>query len=214
MNTKNVVRQIVVGFCSSVSDDGSVCLACGSVTLISATNGRQILVDCGSPWHKSEIINGLAANGLSCSSITDVVITHGHSDHCGCLCLFESARFYMDRDYATTAFQYSALQETTALAPGIRIIRTPGHTDHDLSVVVENTQDGTVIIVGKVISAIEYFWFALYKACDLFENEEKDSWMANSRYPKVQAENCAKVLAMANWIIPGHGRKFKGQLQN
>lgn len=53
---------------------------------------------------------GLNDEGVSCSDITDVVITHGHSDHCGCLSLFESARFFMDQDCAENFCCYSALQ--------------------------------------------------------------------------------------------------------
>ena len=71
---------------------------------------------------------------------------------------------------------------------------TPGHTDHDLSVVVE-TGIGTVAIVG-----------------DLFEYEgdwADDAWLAWSRDQGRQRESRQAMLAIADYIIPGHGTMFR-----
>ncbi|XP_031554981.1 metallo-beta-lactamase domain-containing protein 1-like [Actinia tenebrosa] len=73
------------------------------------------------------------------------------------------------------------------------ILPTVGHTSEDISVVVHNTQYGTVVIAG-----------------DLFECEnDEDSWKDVSQFPDKQAQNRDSVLQVADWIVPGHGAMFK-----
>lgn len=70
---------------------------------------------------------------------------------------------------------------------------TPGHTEHDLSVIVE-TAEGTVAIVG-----------------DPFEHEGDDldgSWRKWSRKPLEQQASRELVRSLANAIVPGHGGQF------
>ena len=76
------------------------------------------------------------------------------------------------------------------------MIPTPGHTSDSVSVRVR-TKEGVVVISG-----------------DLFEKEEdlKDSkiWKdAGSENQILQEENRQKILAMADFVIPGHGEMFK-----
>lgn len=47
-----------------------------------------------------EIFTALSKYSLNCDDITDVIITHGHSDHCGNLSLFQQAKIYMGNDVA------------------------------------------------------------------------------------------------------------------
>lgn len=44
---------------------------------------------------------------------------------------------------------------------------------------------------------------------DIFEDERDDSWLVNSRYPDLQKSSRSSILAVADWIIPGHGKLFK-----
>ena len=76
------------------------------------------------------------------------------------------------------------------------VIPTPGHTSDSVSVRVR-TKEGVVVISG-----------------DLFEKEEdlKDSkiWKdAGSENQILQEENRQQILAMADFVIPGHGEMFK-----
>ena len=54
--------------------------------------------------------------------------------------------------------------------------------------------------------------FALFVG-DLFESEEdiadENLWLEVSENPEKQRENRAKVLSIADHIIPGHGKLFK-----
>lgn len=83
------------------------------------------------------------------------------------------------------------------LAEGVRVHATPGHTNTCVSVFVEHTNSGRVVIAG-----------------DLFEKHEDidDSrqWMeAGSEYPSLQRHSRNEVAQWANIIIPGHGGLFE-----
>lgn len=79
----------------------------------------------------------------------------------------------------------------------VRVFPTPGHTLDSVSVRVETSARGTVVIAG-----------------DLFEREEDIAdprlWQeAGSDRPSLQIEHRAKVLLCANYVVPGHGPMFR-----
>ena len=78
----------------------------------------------------------------------------------------------------------------------MEVIPTPGHTNSDVSVIVENTRYGVVAITG-----------------DLFEKEEDlerdDLWKQYSENPEVQRLNRETILRKADFIVPGHGKIFR-----
>ncbi|MCP9257257.1 hypothetical protein DINM_000511 [Dirofilaria immitis] len=142
--------------------------ASGTVTLI-ITERKKILVDCGDPWNGTNIIQALLKYSLNCDDITDLIITHGHSDHCGNLSLFQQAKIYMNDDMAENGI-YEICMDAHVLDNSVQIRLTPGHTDHDRSIIVTDTEYGTIAIVG-----------------DIFEEEnDNDNWKANSKYPEEQ----------------------------
>uniref|UniRef100_A0A0R3RY39 Lactamase_B domain-containing protein n=1 Tax=Elaeophora elaphi TaxID=1147741 RepID=A0A0R3RY39_9BILA len=186
------IYVLLDGYCRQA--EGSE--ASGTVALI-LTETRKILVDCGDPWNGSYIIKALSKYSLNCDDITDVIITHGHIDHCGNLSLFKQANIYMGDDMAKNGI-YGICADIWTLDNSVEIRSTPGHTDHDRSVIVSGTEYGTVAIVG-----------------DIFEEENDDnSWKANSKYPEEQQKSRKIILSKADWIIPGHGGMFKNKLKN
>ena len=78
----------------------------------------------------------------------------------------------------------------------MEVIPTPGHTNHDVSVIVEDTRFGVVAITG-----------------DLFEKGEDlamdQLWTQYSENREQQYQNRLKVLRKADYIVPGHGKMFK-----
>lgn len=95
------------------------------------------------------------------------------------------------------------------LEPGIQVVPTPGHTATDVSVLVDTgpigsspTALGLVAITG-----------------DLFEREEDLTddtlWrnLGGSEQPEVQQQSRARILAIADHIIPGHGPMFRNTLK-
>lgn len=170
----------------------------GTVTRI--TGDPCVIVDTGAPEQRQQILDALATHGVDPMAIQYVVNTHGHLDHIGNNNLFPQATFILDTDLAKDGeywvhdFRKSAL-EIASLdgGPPIVVMLTPGHTDHDLSVIVK-TSIGTVAVVG-----------------DLFEYQGDwvdNSWRAWSKDPAVQQASRDAVLALADYIIPGHGDRF------
>uniref|UniRef100_A0A8C6XIE2 Metallo-beta-lactamase domain-containing protein 1 n=1 Tax=Naja naja TaxID=35670 RepID=A0A8C6XIE2_NAJNA len=80
------------------------------------------------------------------------------------------------------------------LPTGLRrgVLPTPGHTGSDVSLLVLGTALGNVVVAG-----------------DLFEHQDDEGeWAALSEDPARQAESRARVLAVADVIVPGHGPPF------
>jgi glyoxylase-like metal-dependent hydrolase (beta-lactamase superfamily II) len=182
-------------------DETGTYRANGTITLVrNPSEGIVLLVDTGSPWDRDFLIQRLQEHGLSPTDVTHVVCTHGHVDHVGNLNLFTMATQMVSRDIVRDGDKY-VIHELTDDSPfsisrSITVIPTPGHTNKDVSVVVQDTARGVVIIAG-----------------DLFECEEDlgncKLWMDNSEFPELQETSRAKVLAMADCIVPGHGKIFE-----
>jgi glyoxylase-like metal-dependent hydrolase (beta-lactamase superfamily II) len=170
----------------------------GTVTLI--TGDPSVIVDTGAPEQQQQIVDALATHGVDPDEIQWVVNTHGHLDHVGNNNLFPQATFILDSDLAKDGeyWTHDFRQGPLTIAsddggPAIVVMPTPGHTDHDLSVIVE-ASIGTVAVVG-----------------DLFEydgDSADDAWLAWSRDRALQQASRDAVLAIADHIIPGHGDRF------
>ena len=167
----------------------------GTSTLI--TGAKRIIVDTGSPRDKDRIIKRLQDHGLMPSDIDYVICTHGHIDHVGNLNLFPDAKFIVGHDimdgdsYAEHDFKDGNIYK---IGDGIEVIPTPGHTHADVSVLVRHVKDlGTVVVCG-----------------DLFEKEnDENEWQSLSECVEKQEKNRAKILQLADYVIPGHGAMFR-----
>ena len=179
----------------SYEDEGGIFKADGTSTLISGP--KRIIVDTGSPRDKDRLIKRLEDHGLAPSDIDYVICTHGHIDHVGNLNLFPGAKFIvgydiMDGDsYAEHDFKSGNVHK---IDDCIEVIPTPGHTHADVSVLVRQAREyGTVVVCG-----------------DLFEKENDESeWQDLSESVEQQEKNRAKILQLADYIIPGHGAMFR-----
>ncbi len=130
-----------------------------------------VLFDCGC-GADDEIINKLyrpkitplqaALNdcGLSIDCISAVVVSHLHFDHCGQLpslagrpIFVQKAELEVARSPGYTAAKWAEIDSTDCrtldgdewLAPGLQIIRTPGHTPGHQSLVVTGGDETTII---------------------------------------------------------------------
>lgn len=168
----------------------------GTITLVKGP--KNIIVDTGGPWDREKIIDALAAEGLSPKDIQYVICTHGHSDHAGNNNLFADATLVVSFDisrgdlYTFHDFKSGAIYR---IDDDVEVMPTPGHTGQDVSVIVR-TEEGIVAIAG-----------------DLFECEkdleDESLWRVNSSNPAEQDRGRKRVLAIADFIIPGHGEMFK-----
>lgn len=171
----------------------------GTCTLITG-NGKKILVDTGSPRDKGRLLEKLTHHNIAPEDVNFIVCTHGHVDHVGNLNLFPNAVHMVSHDILQEQDIYTDLPENfkegvpySIEGDSIQVICTPGHTPQDVSVVVRGTEYGTVVVCG-----------------DLFEHEgDENVWEEFSESPGKHRESRQKVLEMADWIVPGHGKLFK-----
>uniref|UniRef100_A0A914X4K9 Metallo-beta-lactamase domain-containing protein n=1 Tax=Plectus sambesii TaxID=2011161 RepID=A0A914X4K9_9BILA len=92
------VSQLIVGYVrEEETTEGGRCRASGSVSLIKS-GPNKIMVDCGDPWNDAELIYALQTENCKPEDVTHLIVTHGHSDHCGNLALFKNAAIIMDED--------------------------------------------------------------------------------------------------------------------
>jgi len=176
----------------------------GTVTLIKGA--PNVLVDTGAPEQRQQLLDALAADRVDASEVAFVVLTHGHLDHIGNNNLFPNATFVLESDigrdgeYWLHDFDRAPfLIETTDGGPPVEIIVTRGHTDHDVSVLVQTTA-GTVAVVG-----------------DLFGHDRDwvdEIWREFTTNEARQRKSREMILQRADFIVPGHGTMFKvpGQL--
>ena len=168
----------------------------GTVTLIKGP--KNIIVDTGGPQDSQYIIDALLKEGLSAQDITHVICTHGHGDHVGNNNLFKDATFIVSHDISKGdlyAFHDFRSGESYSIDEHIEVMPTPGHTSQDISVIVR-TKEGVIAITG-----------------DLFESEQdlvdEELWRASSELPVEQEKSRMKILATADFIVPGHGERFR-----
>ncbi|XP_074657754.1 metallo-beta-lactamase domain-containing protein 1-like isoform X2 [Tubulanus polymorphus] len=197
MSSTYKISVIKEGY-SFMTETGSM-RACGSVTLV---YGKfNVLVDTGGPWDTESIIEGLRKHGLTPDEMHYVVGTHGHSDHIGNLNLFKKATQIVGYDicqgdnYLMHDFRHQDIPFEID-DDLVQVIPTPGHTESCVSVVVKDTNLGTVVVAG-----------------DLFEKkedlEEPELWQSSSTNPDLQLQNRIEILRMADVIVPGHGPMFQ-----
>ena len=105
--------------------------------------------------------DALADHDLVPGDISLVVNTHLHFDHCGQNAVFRHAPFYLQRQELERARRESAwltdwfdfagarfelIDGSAEIAPGVRVVATPGHTVGHQSVFVDG--DGEELLVG------------------------------------------------------------------
>ena len=190
------VKILVEGY---VREEGDAEAASSTTTLIKENN-LNIIIDPG--INRKLLLEALKKEKLSIKNINYVILTHTHIDHCLLAGIFEKA-IILD-DISTYTFD-GKIKKHDGKVPetNIEIIKTPGHDQFHCSVVV-NTKN-----LGKVVIAADVIWWA--------DNEEqkidresimshKDPYMKNE---KQLMESRNKILEIADYIIPGHGKMFK-----
>ncbi|MGZ5353447.1 MAG: N-acyl homoserine lactonase family protein, partial [Actinomycetota bacterium] len=134
---------------------------CSCSTRGSARGTRRSTSSCGR-W---PIEGALAAHGIAMADVTAVANCHLHADHGGQNFLFPGRPIFAQRrewamvhepDYTVAEWvdapglAYELLDGEVEVAPGLRLIPTPGHAPGHQSLVVE-TPEGTVLIAGQAI---------------------------------------------------------------
>jgi glyoxylase-like metal-dependent hydrolase (beta-lactamase superfamily II) len=177
------VKILIEGY-ASVDSGGH---SCSTVSLVQ-DKGLNIIVDPGTLADQKILIDKLKEVGLGINDIDVVYLTHSHMDHCRNIGMFPQAKS-LDSWGWWQGDVYSDYQDS--VTDDIEVIETPGHS-YDSSTLLVKTKDDTVAICGDV------FWKENFPQDDPFASDKK----------KLK-ESRKKVLAVADYIIPGHGKMFK-----
>lgn len=160
-----------------------------TVTLV--REGHTIaVVDPGMVADRSLILDPLLALGVHPDEVTDVVFSHQHLDHTLNAALFPHATahdvmatykgdVWTDRDPADAG-----------LGPSIRLMATPGHTDLDMSTLVET---------GLGLVVLTHLWWT--------EEGPADDPFAADR-DLLRASRARILDLQPAMIVPGHGAPF------
>ena len=190
------VKILIEGYAKKETEE--VWHASSTTTLVKE-NGINILVDPG--CNRKLLLEKLAEEGLKTGDIHFVVNTHMHYDHCVLSGMFENAKF-LDGD---TVYDQDKTDAHGGVVPGtdLKIISTPGHALSSCTLLIKNEQGETIAICADV------FWWAdneEQKTDEISLIQKEDSFTANKND---LIESRKKVLEIADYIIPGHGKMFK-----
>ena len=161
-----------------------------SVTLV-RDGDAVIVMDPGMVAHRSKILDPLRELGVAPGSVTHVVLSHHHPDHTMNVALFEHAEvidfwaryvgdLWLDND-----------GDGHLVGPRSRMLLTPGHTAEDVSLVVE-ADDG--------VYAMTHLWWYPDRTPEIDPYADDQSTLEANR---------ARILEIADIVIPGHGSPFR-----
>ncbi|MGW7308665.1 MBL fold metallo-hydrolase [Streptomyces sp. NPDC054835] len=162
-----------------------------AATVSYVTDGdRHVIVDPGMVASRDRILGPLAELGLGPDDITDVVLSHHHPDNTMNVGLFGRARVH-DHKAIYEADQWTDRDaEGHELTPSLRLIRTPGHSPEDITLLA-GTAEGVVAFVGDL-------WWR--------PNGPVEDPVAPDH--ALQRTSRLRVLAATDVIVPGHGAPF------
>jgi len=182
------VKVLVEGYTNADSaDDSGEEHTCPTMTLIK-DNDLVIVVDPGVISDKQILIDALKNEGLDICDVNVVFLTHSHIDHYRNVGMFPNAKVL---EYYGIWDKDMVEEWKEQFTDSIKIIKTPGHLDNSLTLLVK-TKEGVVAIVGDV------FWKENFPEVDAYASDLE----------KLK-ESRALVLAKADFIVPGHGAMFK-----
>lgn len=147
------------------------------------------VIDPGLAPSPAAILDPLRALGVAPEEVTAVILSHHHPDHTVNAALFSKAAVHDHWAVYRGDTWDSRECEGAELSPSVRLIRTPGHSNEDLSTVI-GTADGVVV-------ATHLWWTADGPADDPYA-PDRDA-LRRSR---------ERVLELADLVIPGHGAPF------
>ncbi len=149
------------------SGEAAAMLVIPNACLIKAA--RNYVVDPGIPMQGAPYSSAVGNLGVDPFAVEDVILTHMHFDHVGGLVEFPGRRVFVHETELAAPYAgiWSGLLETVEvielsgeegeLEPGLRWIRTPGHAEGLITLLVD-TDEGLVAIPSDCVGPMpEYF---------------------------------------------------------
>jgi glyoxylase-like metal-dependent hydrolase (beta-lactamase superfamily II) len=148
-----------------------------------------VIVDPGMVRSRAAILDPLTGLGHGPEAVTDVVISHHHPDHTVNIALFPNARIHDHWAIYEDDLWISRPAEGFAVAEGVTLWETPGHTPQDITTIVEDEEG---------IAALTHLWWHR-------QGPAEDPYAVDA---DALHEGRRRVLEIATMIIPGHGPMF------
>ena len=150
-----------------------------------------IVVDPGLMVSHARMLDPLAALGVAPTDVTHVFLSHHHPDHTINAGLFTNAEIF---DVASRYLGDRWLDhegDGLALSPRTTLWAVPGHTAEDAALIVQ---------ADDAVYAMTHLWWHTDRT------PEVDPYAPDQ---EVLQANRARVLAVADIVIPGHGAPFR-----
>lgn len=188
------IKELIKGYAKEIN--GEEFASCSTTLIIDGEN--KIIVDPGT--NRQLLLETLKKENLTPLEINIVLLTHTHIDHSLLVGMFENAQVYDDS--SIYLMNSKAMEHNGLIGDKIEIISTPGHDQFHMSVLVKDTIKGSVLIAGDV-----FWWW------DTEEQKTDYISLLNKEDPYVKDEaqlmkSREKLLQIADYIIPGHGKPF------
>jgi glyoxylase-like metal-dependent hydrolase (beta-lactamase superfamily II) len=160
-----------------------------TVSLVEAEPGL-IVIDPGMVSSPAVILGPIAELGHGPEDVTDVILSHHHPDHTINIALFPNARVHDHWAIYKDDLWTSRPAEGFAVAEGVVLWETPGHTAQDIT---------TIVTDGAETIAFTHLWW--------YEEAPYDDPLATD--PDALHRGRQRVLEVATLIVPGHGEPFE-----
>ncbi len=189
------IKVLIEGYAKKLQNGW---VASSTVCLIAA-NGKRIITDPG--CNRFKLLEALEKENFKTGDIDYVFISHAHPDHSLLAGIFENAKSVTyDSNLIYDNDSLSEFNENS-LGPDIKIVQTPGHMLEHISLLV-TTEQGKVAIAGDAI------WW-LDGEEQKFSVDQPDHSQAKGMNMETLIESRKKLIALADYVIPGHGKMFK-----
>ena len=196
LNSMEKVVVLVAGY-AHPNKNGEYIASCSSTLIYS--NGKKVLVDPGT--NAKLLLAALAKEKVAPLDLDLVFLSHYHPDHFLNLSVLPQLDLYD----GTLIWSKDRELNYSEKIPGtnIQLLPTPGHAPEHTSLLVETDDMGTVCVAQDV------FWWEDGKQKDrtYFDLLNLEDQFATDLPALKQSRE--KVLEIADWIIPGHGKMFK-----
>jgi glyoxylase-like metal-dependent hydrolase (beta-lactamase superfamily II) len=191
----DIISILVQGY---VRKTGMGALAASPSTVLVETHSQKILIDPGA--NPNLLLKALSFRNLSAEDVDIIFLTHYHPDHCLNLKLFSIQDVYDGSTiyHNDIEIPYSHYIPDT----DIEVVPTPGHTQEHSSLLIK-TMTGTYAVAGDV------FWWeeGQEPETDITSLLELPDPYAQDMHTLIESRH--KILELADFIIPGHGKMFK-----
>lgn len=183
-----------------VKEENDIIFASSTTTLI-RESGLNIIVDPG--MDRKLLLEALKKEGLTPNEIHYAILTHYHLDHSLLAGIFENAKILDSGEIFSWEGKIEEHKDKVPGTDNVEIIKTPGHDLFHCSVLVKTEEFGRVAIVGDV-----FWWKDSQEQKTDKESliEHEDAYVKNR---EALMNSRKKILEIADYIIPGHGKMFK-----